>query len=57
MRVADYIFKTLADKGVRHVFFVSGGGAMHLNDSLGKSEKIKFICCQNEQGAAIAAEA
>lgn len=27
MRVADYIFKTLADKGVKHVFMVSGGGA------------------------------
>ena len=35
MRVADYIFKTLAEKGVRHVLFVSGGGAMHLNDALG----------------------
>ena len=28
MRVADYIFKTLADKGVKHVFLVTGGGAM-----------------------------
>lgn len=39
------------------MFMLPGGGAMHLNDSLGKSDKIKFICTQNEQGAAIAAEA
>ena len=31
MRVADYIFKTLADKGARHAFLVVGGGVMQLN--------------------------
>ena len=30
---------------------------MHLNDSLGKSEKIKYIICLHEQACAIAAEA
>lgn len=35
MRVADYIFRTLADYGVKHVFLVTGGGAMFLNDALG----------------------
>ena len=34
MRVADYIFQTLADRGTKHVFLVTGGGAMHLNDAL-----------------------
>ena len=34
-----------------------GGGAMHLNDSLGKSKKIKYVCCLHEQACAIAAEA
>ena len=56
MRVADYIFKTLADIGVRHVFMVSGGGAMHLNDALGREKRIKYICNANEQGCAVAAE-
>jgi acetolactate synthase-1/2/3 large subunit len=56
MRVADYIFKTLADMGVKHVFMVSGGGAMHLNDALGREERIKYICNANEQGCAVAAE-
>lgn len=56
MRVADYIFKYLADYGIKHVFLVVGGGAMHLNDALGKEKRIKYICCHHEQAAAIAAE-
>src|SRR5688572_654742 len=34
-----------------------GGGAMHLNDSLGTNPNIEFICTLHEQAAAIAAEA
>ena len=56
MRVADYIFKYLADRGVEQVFLITGGGAMHLNDALGKEKRIKYICFHHEQGAAIAAE-
>ena len=56
MRVADYIFKYLADYGVKQVFLITGGGAMHLNDALRKEKRIKYVCFQHEQGAAIAAE-
>lgn len=56
MRVADYIFKYLADYGVKHVFLITGGGAMHLNDALRKESRIKYICVHHEQAAAIAAE-
>lgn len=56
MRVADYIFKYLADYGVKHVFLITGGGAMHLNDALRKEKRIKYICTHHEQAAAIAAE-
>ncbi len=31
MRLSDYIFRTLADWGLRQAFFITGGGAMHLN--------------------------
>ena len=31
MRVADYIFEFIANQGVGHVFFLPGGGAMHLS--------------------------
>ena len=56
MRVADYIWKTLADNGVRHVFLVTGGGAMHLNDALGLERRIKYVCNLHEQACAMAAE-
>lgn len=57
IKVSDYVIKRLEETGVGHMFMLPGGGAMHLNDSLGKSEHIQYVCCQNEQGAAIAAEA
>ncbi|MFA6716104.1 MAG: thiamine pyrophosphate-binding protein [Victivallaceae bacterium] len=56
MRVADYIFKYLADYGIKHVFLVTGGGAMHLNDALRNEKRIKYICNHHEQASAIAAE-
>ncbi len=34
-----------------------GGGAMHLNDSLGRCEKLNYTCFIHEQALAIAAEA
>lgn len=56
MRVADYIWKTLADWGTEHVFLVTGGGAMHLNDALGREQRIKYVCNLHEQACAMAAE-
>ncbi len=35
-RVADYIADFIAEQGVGHVFLLPGGGAMHLNDAVGK---------------------
>lgn len=56
IKLSDYVFQFLSEKGIRHVFMLPGGGAMHLVDSIGKSN-IEYVCCQHEQGAAIAAEA
>ena len=56
MRVADYVFDFFAKRGIRHVFFVSGGGAMHLNDALGRQQSLKYVCNLHEQACAIAAE-
>lgn len=39
------------------MFMLPGGGAMHLNDSLGKSKKIQYVVCLHEQACAVAAEA
>ena len=56
IKVSDYIAKRLADHGIRHVFMVTGGGAMHLNDSLGKESRLQYVCNHHEQACAMAAE-
>ena len=57
VKVADYIVQRLEEYGVSRVFMISGGGAMHLNDSIGSSKKISYFCNHHEQAAAIGAEA
>ena len=56
MKVSDLVVNFLESKGISHVFTVSGGGCIHLTDSLGKAEKLKYICVHHEQSAAMAAE-
>jgi len=55
-KLSDYVFDRIAAEGVRHVFMVAGGGAMHLNDSLGRHSGLTFVCNLHEQASAIAAE-
>ncbi|MCK4816005.1 thiamine pyrophosphate-binding protein, partial [bacterium] len=57
IKVSDYIFQFLAAKDIKHIFMLCGGGAMHLNDSVGRNSKISYVCTLHEQAAAIAAEA
>lgn len=57
IRLADYIAQTLAERGIQHVFMVTGGGAMHLNDAFGRRPEFGVVCCHHEQACAIAAEA
>jgi acetolactate synthase-1/2/3 large subunit len=56
IKVSDYIAQRIADWGAKHVFMVTGGGAMHLNDSFGKDPRLQYICMHHEQAAAMAAE-
>lgn len=56
IKVSDYIADFLVQKEIEHVFTVTGGGAMHLNDSLGHHEKLTCIYNHHEQACAIAAE-
>jgi acetolactate synthase-1/2/3 large subunit len=55
MKLSDFIFSQLREWGGRHVFLITGGGAMHLNDSVGTSG-LRYICTHHEQAAAMAAE-
>lgn len=57
IKLSDYVVKFIEDLGVKHIFLISGGGCIHLIDSIGKSKKIKYVCNHHEQASAIAAEA
>lgn len=56
VKLSDWVFSFVAGLGVRHVFQVTGGGAMHLNDSLGQCPELEYVCSLHEQAAAMAAE-
>jgi len=57
IKVSDFIFKYLVEKhGIKHCFLVTGGGAMHLNDSIGHTKGLTYICNHHEQASAIAGE-
>ena len=55
-KLSDWVFEYVAGLGIKHVFEVTGGGAMHLNDSLGANRAIEYVCTLHEQAAAMAAE-
>ena len=57
MKISDYVASFLVEQGVRHVFLITGGAAVHLVDSIGRNPDIDYICTQHEQAAAMAAEA
>ncbi len=57
MKTTDLIASFLAARGIQRVYTVSGGGDLHLIDSICKRSDIRIICPQNEQGASFAADA
>ena len=56
MRVADYIMFRIVKLGIKQVFFLPGGGAMHLNDALASNKQLEPVLCLHEQACGIAAE-
>ena len=56
LKLSDYIASFISKLGVTKVFAVSGGGSMHLVDSVGKHEKVDYIAMHHEQAASYAAE-
>jgi len=56
VKVSDYIAGYVAGLGIKHIFAVCGGGAMHLVDSFGHREDIEYVAMLHEQAAAMAAE-
>jgi len=57
VKLSDWIAATLAQRGIRDVFMLTGGGAMHLNHSLGTHPAFTTTFTHHEQALAMAAEA
>ncbi len=56
IKLSDFVVDSLVQHGVRDIFLVSGGGIMHLLDSVGRHPSLTYICNFHEQASAIAAE-
>ena len=56
MKLSDYVALKLVAEGIQQVFMVTGGGAMHLNNSIGKHPDLKVLFNHHEQASAMAAE-
>ncbi|MDD5012085.1 MAG: thiamine pyrophosphate-binding protein [Candidatus Nanoarchaeia archaeon] len=54
MKLSDYV-TSFTEKMTDSIFLVSGGGIMHLVDSIGRSN-LDSYCCHHEQACALAAE-
>ena len=54
MKLSDYVASRL-EEYVKHVFCVSGGGCIHLVDSIAKKD-IELVANLHEQGSSICAE-
>lgn len=55
-KVSDIIADFIESKKIDKVFLLTGGGIMHLTDSIGKNKNIEYVCNFHEQACAIAAE-
>ena len=56
-KLSDYVMEFVAGTGVKHIFMLTGGGCMHLVDSVGRTDGLEYICPLHEQACAFAAEA
>lgn len=56
MKVSDFVVDFLVRRGMRDLFMVSGGGIIHLVDSVGRHPGLRYWCNYNEQATAYCAE-
>ena len=57
MTGSEYIAEFLVRIGSRHVFTLTGGACAFMIDAVGRHPDLKIVCVQNEQAAAMAADA
>ena len=57
IKLSDWVAERLVAAGISQVFMITGGGAMHLNQSLGAQPGLSCLFNHHEQACAMAAEA
>ena len=57
IKLSDWVAEQLVAHGIRDVFMLTGGGAMHLNHSMGTHPDLKTTFTHHEQALSMAAEA
>lgn len=56
VKLSDFVIETFVNLGIDSAFSVTGGAAMHLNDSAGENESLRVMYMHNEQSCSMAAE-
>lgn len=56
MKVSDYIAQFLVSNGIKDLFLISGGGMMHMLDSVSRNPELNLVFNLNEQASAICAD-
>ena len=56
MKLSQFVIEYFENKGINTAFTVSGGGCIHLIDSLRQSSRIETTCVHHEQAALMASE-
>ena len=57
IKLSDYVVRFLTEAGIARVFMLTGGGCMHLVDSVGRQSGLEYVCCLHEQSVAFATQA
>lgn len=57
IKLSNWVAERLVAHGIRDVFMLTGGGAMHLNHSIGTDARLTTTFCHHEQALSMAAEA
>jgi len=57
VKLSQWLAEWLADHGIEQIFMLTGGGAMHLNHSLGTHPRLRTMFTHHEQALSMAAEA
>jgi acetolactate synthase-1/2/3 large subunit len=58
IKCSDFVMKFLIQRGIKHIFLIAGGGAMHLINSAGSFPgELEYVANLHEQASALCAQA